>query len=135
MPAEPPRPLRYLSFAEVLDLHGRVVVQAGGAAGVRDLGSLESAVARPRATFGGDDLYPDLAAKAAALGHALMANHPFRDGNKRVGHAAMEVFLVLTGFELAAEVDEAERVILDVASGRRSGEALADWVRAHLRPV
>jgi death-on-curing protein len=135
VPTEPSRPLRYLSLAEVLDIHGRVVAQAGGTQGVRDLGALESAVAQPRASFGGEDLYRDVAAKAAALGHALIANHPFLDGNKRAGHAAMEVFLVLNGFELAPDVDEAERVILDVAAGRFSRERLAEWVRAHLRPT
>jgi death-on-curing protein len=135
VPAEPARPLRYLSLAEVLDLRGQVVALTGGARGLRDLRALESAVAEPRAALGGEDPYPDLAAKAAALGHAVIANRPFLDGNNRVGHAAMEVFLLLNGSELAAEVGEAERVILDVAAGRRSREWLADWIRAHLRPA
>ena len=63
---------------------------------------LESAVAQPRQTFGGADLYPSLAAKAAALAHALDLGHPFVDGNKRIGHAAMEVFLMLNYFEIEA---------------------------------
>lgn len=129
-----PGSLRYLSLAEILDLHGRVIAQSGGMHGLRDLGLLESAAAQPRATFGGKELYPDLAAKAAALGHALISNHPFVDGNKRVGHAAMEVFLLLNGAELVADVDDAERVILDVAGGNRSRDQLAEWIRKRLRP-
>lgn len=129
-----PGSLRYLSLAEILDLHGRVIAQSGGMHGLRDLGLLESAAAQPRATFGGTELYPDLAAKAAALGHALISNHPFVDGNKRVGHAAMEVFLLLNGAELVADVDDAERVILDVAGGNRSRDQLAEWIRKRLRP-
>lgn len=74
---------RYLSLAEVVDLHQRVVVQGGGASGLRDLSVLESAVAQPRAAYDGQALYPDLCAKAAALGHALVANHPFVGGNTR----------------------------------------------------
>jgi death-on-curing protein len=77
--------IRYLTLAEVLELHRLVVEQTGGAAGLRDLGALEAAVAQPRQSFGGQDLYPSLAAKVAALGFGLIANHAFVDGNKRVG--------------------------------------------------
>jgi death-on-curing protein len=111
-----------------------LVEATGGASGVRDLGLLESAVAQPRMTFGGQDLYPELADKAAALGYSLIQNHPFTDGNKRVGHAAMEALLMLNGAELEATVDEAERVILDVAASRMSREAFTDWVRTHTHP-
>ena len=127
-------PLRYLRLAEVLELHRLVLAQAGGADGLRDLGGLESAVAQPRATFDGADLYPTLAAKAAALGHALALNHPFVDGNKRVAHAALETFLVLNGYELAADVDEAEHAMLALASGELSREQLTAWVERLLRP-
>lgn len=67
-------------------------------------------MAQPEASFGGDDLYPDLASKAAALGHSLIQNHPFVDGNKRIGHAAMEVFLLLNGHEIAASVADQEKI-------------------------
>lgn len=91
-------------------LHRLVLDQSGGATGLRDLGALESAVGQPRQSFGGVDLYPHLPSKAAALGFSLIQNHPFVDGNKRVGHAALETFLQLNGAELSASVDEAERV-------------------------
>ena len=73
-------------------------------------------------TFGGEDLYPTLVDKAAALGFSLILNHPFLDGNKRIGHAVMEVFLILNGYEISATVDEQEQVILALAAGRMSRE-------------
>ena len=126
--------MRYLSLAEVLVLHEQIVAQSGGASGLRDLGALQSAVAQPRATFDGVDLYPSLADKAAALAHSLVVNHPFVDGNKRVGHAALETFLVLNGFELVASVDEAERTFLALAAGALSRPDLAAWIEDHLKP-
>ncbi len=124
--------MRYLTLGEVLDLHRRILLRSGGAGGIRDLGALESAVAQPRMTFGGTELYIDMAAKAAALCFSLIQNHPFVDGNKRVGHAAMETFLVLNGFEITATLDEQERVMLAVASGSGSRDDLAEWLREHM---
>jgi death-on-curing protein len=92
--------IRYLTLEEVLELHRLALEQSGGLDGVRELGGLESAVAQPQMAFGGQELYPSLAEKAAALGFSLVCNHPFMDGNKRIGHAAMETFLVLNGWEL-----------------------------------
>lgn len=74
--------MRYLTLGEVLGIYRRVMEQSGGMAGIRDLGALESAVAQPRMTFSGEDLYPTLVEKAAALGFSLIQNHPFADGNK-----------------------------------------------------
>lgn len=82
----------------------------------------------------GLDLYPTLADKAAALCFSLVGNHPFVDGNKRVGHAATETFLVLNGAEIDAHLDEQERVMLDLAAGRIDRGQLADWLRQHLNP-
>ena len=89
--------MRYLALAEVVELHRRLLDATGGVRGIRDLGALESAVAQPKMTFAGLELYPTLVEKAASLGFSLVGNHPFVDGNKRVGHAAMETFLVLNG--------------------------------------
>lgn len=107
--------------------------QSGGLHGVRDLGGLESAVAQPQMTFGGQDLYPCLPTKAAALAFSLIRNHPFFDGNKRIGHLAMEMFLVLNGHELDAGVDEQERIILGLAAGELRCEEFAEWVRSTMR--
>ena len=80
--------MRYLTIEEVLELHRLVITQSGGGSGVRDPNALDSALAQPRMTFGGVNLYPTAVEKAAALGFALVMNHPFVDGNKRIGHAA-----------------------------------------------
>jgi death on curing protein len=124
--------VRYLTLNEALELHRRVIGQSGGSLGVLNLDALESALAQPRMTFGGKDLYPSLADKAAALGYSLIQNHPFLDGNKRTGHAAMEVFLFLNGFEIQASVDEQERIVLQVASGEKDRKAFAVWLRDHV---
>lgn len=126
--------IRYLSLEEVLELHRLVLRQSGGLEGVRDLGGLESAVAQPQMTFDGQDLHPCLPTKAAALGFSLIRNHPFVDGNKRIGHLAMEMFLVLNDHELDAGVDEQERIILGLAAGELSREDFAGWVRSRMRP-
>ena len=125
--------MRYLQLEEVVELHARVIKQSGGAAGIRDRASLESSVAQPLQSFDGRELYPSLAAKAASLGYFLIANHSFMDGNKRVGHAAVEVTLVLNGFELSASVDEQERVVLAIASGTVSREEFASWIEPYVR--
>ena len=126
--------IRYLSLEEILELHRLVLRQSGGLGGVRDLGGLESACAQPHMTFDGQDLYPCLPTKAAALGFSSIRNHPFVDGNKRIGHLAMEMFLVLNDHELDAGVDEQERIILGLAAGELSREEFAGWVRSRMRP-
>ncbi len=85
-------------------------------------------------TFNENDLYPTLADKTAALGFSLIQNHPFVDGNKRIGHASMEVFLVLNGFEISAPVLEQEQIILNVASGALDRVGLSAWLRGHIVP-
>jgi death-on-curing protein len=125
--------IRYLSLPEVLELHRLILEQSGGGPGVRDRGAVESALAQPQMTFGGQDLYPNLADKAAALCFSLVCNHPFVDGNKRVGHAAMETFLVLNGWELSAPVEEQEQVVLNMAAGALPREQFTAWVQSHLQ--
>ena len=124
--------IRYLTLVEVLNLHRQIIEQSGGALGVRDLGALQSALAQPRMTFSGEDLYPTLVDKAAALGFSIIMNHPFVDGNKRTGHAAMETFLVLNGLEISASVDEQEQVILALASGNSRRESFVEWLKKHI---
>jgi len=127
--------MRYLTLIEVLNLHRQIIEQSGGALGVRDLGALESALAQPRMTFGGEDLYPTLVDKAAAVGFSIIMNHPFVDGNKRTGHAAMETFLVLNGMEISASVDEQEQVILALASGNSGRESFVEWLKQHITAI
>ena len=127
--------MRYLSLGEIVGLHQALLDQTGGATGIHDLGGLESALAQPRATFGGGDLHSTLVQKAAALAFSLTLNHPFVDGNKRVAHAAMEVFLVLNGLELVGAVDEQERLMLDLADGQVTREQLTAWLEQHTKPA
>jgi len=124
--------MRYLILNEVLELYRRIIEQSGGLAGIRDLDALESALAQPRMTFGGKELYPTLIEKAATLGFSLIKNHPFVDGNKRIGHAAMEAFLILNGFEVDALVEEQEKIVLQVAAGELEREEFTDWLRGHV---
>jgi death on curing protein len=124
--------MRYLTLGEVVELHRLVLTVTGGASGIRDLGVLASAVAQPRATFGGSDMYPSLIEKAGALGFALVQSHPFVDGNKRVAHAAMATFLLLNGADIDATVDEQEQLMLDLASSRVTRIQLVDWLRQHV---
>lgn len=126
--------MRYLSLAEVTELHRLVIEATGGSHGLRDLGALESAIAQPRMTFGGEDLYRTPIDKAAALGFTLVQNHPFLDGNKRVGHAAMETFLVLNGFEIDAAAEEQEQLMLGLAAGDIDRSEFLNWLRDHVRP-
>jgi death-on-curing protein len=127
--------MRYLTLGEVVALHRAILESAGGAPGIRDLGALESALAQPRASFGGTDLHESLHAKAAALGFSLAMNHAFVDGNKRVAHAAMDVFLILNGFEIGASVDQQEQLMLHLAAGKMTREQLTEWLDKHLKPA
>jgi death-on-curing protein len=92
----------YLSLKQVLALHAEQLHRHGGARGLRDKGALEAALARPAMTFGGEDLYVDLAAKAAALMHSLALNHPFVDGNKRVAAHAALLLIVFNGADITS---------------------------------
>jgi death-on-curing protein len=124
--------MRYLSVAEVFVVHRQIIDQSGGSPGIRDLGALHSAIAQPRQTFDGADLYPSLIDKAAVLGFTIIANHPFVDGNKRVGHAAMDIFLVLNGHEIRASVDDQEELILSIAKGKAGRKELGAWLQKHV---
>jgi death-on-curing protein len=83
-------------------------------------------------TFGGQELYPTIVEKASALGFSLIKNHPFVDGNKRTGHAAMEVFLILNGYEIQADVNEQEQVILQVAANEMGRDSFTAWLRSRI---
>ncbi len=124
--------MHLLTLEKILEIHALLLKQSGGGEGLRDPGALESAVAQPTMTFDGIDLYETLVAKAAALGHSLIQNHPFIDGNKRIGHAAMEITLVMNGYEIVAEADVQEAVILTVASGNMSRLDFTKWLEQNV---
>jgi death on curing protein len=121
---------KWLDREIVIAIHDVQLTEHGGRAGTRDLGLLDSALARPLnlAVYGD----PDFATLAAAYGHSIARNHPFTDGNKRTAFVAMELFLVLNGFELVADDAACVSVMLDVAAGAIEEEALARWIRAQV---
>ena len=125
--------IRSVSIAEILETYQRIMQQTGGLVAIRDFGALESALAQPYMTFGGNELYPSLAEKAAALGFSLIQNHPFADGNKRTGHAAMAMFLKVNGYNINASIDEQTEIILSVAAGKLSRDEFTKWLSNHIQ--
>lgn len=121
----------WLTRDVVLAIHEEQLAEHGGGEGVRDLGLMESALARPQnlAAYG----EPDIPALAAALGFGLARNHPFVDGNKRTAYVAVETFLVLNGLDLVAGDAECVVVMLDLAAGELPEEGFAAWLRDNMR--
>ena len=125
--------MRYFTLEEMLYLHDRVIKRTGGRAGIRALALLESAIYRPASTFGGEDLYPDLFSKAAALVHSLVNNHPFTDGNKRTAYAAGARFLFVNGYTVRAMQRSVVKFLLDVEAKKLSPNGIAVWFRRHAK--
>jgi death-on-curing protein len=119
----------YLDIDQILFIHRSQIQRFGGLKGLRDRGALQAAIARPQMTFGGEDLYPELPDKVAALMHSLVMNHPFVDGNKRVGAHAAIAFLIANGFVPEFSPRELVEITLATARGEMSAEALAIWIR------
>lgn len=121
---------------KVLLLHQLMAQETGGDSGVRDVGLLDSALESVYATFDGQDLYPTKEEKAARLGFALISNHAFVDGNKRIGMYIMLTFLEANGLKVRPTNEEVVRVGLAVASGQMKYEELLAWVRQNMeKPV
>ena len=123
--------MKKLSKKQILMLHTQLIQQTGGSDGVRDYNLLDSALENPFQSFGGEELYPTIQAKAARLGYGLIKNHCMVDGNKRIGTHAMLVFLVLNGIELKYTQKELYETILDIAAGKIEYEDLLQWVLDH----
>ena len=124
-----------LTKEQVLLLHKAIFERYGGSYGVRDEGLLDSALEAPFMTFGGEDLYPDELEKIVRFGFGLISNHPFHDGNKRIGALVMLTLLELNGYKIDATNKEFSDIIYDVASGSegKDFEDLLDWIRKHTR--
>lgn len=119
----------YLTAEQVLFLHDRLIEESGGEHGVRDLGGLESALARPQAAFGGTEFYPDLMTKAAVVMDGIIRNHPFLDGNKRAGISTAAMFLEMNGYRLTATNEELEAFVLRVTTAKPDIKEIAEWFR------
>lgn len=124
--------MNLLTKRQIILLHSLLIQESGGTDGLRDEGLLDSAVRQPYQTFGGVDLYPTIIDKAVRLGYSLITDHPFVDGNKRIGTHAMLVFLDLNGIELEYEDEDLIRLILQIAAGQADDHVLEAWVRGHL---
>ena len=123
--------MKTLSKNQVTALHSALIREFGGIDGIRDEGLLESALAAPFQTFGGEPVYPSLQAKAAQLGFGLIRNHPFVDGNKRIGAHTMLVFLAVNGIELRYEQQDLIDIVLAVAAGQIDRQRLLQWILDH----
>ena len=121
--------MKYLYPKQILYLHEQIIERSGGLGGLCDQSLLESAIYRPQATFGGHDLYPDLFSKAEALGHSLILNHAFVDGNKRTGFTAMRLMLRLNGYDLRASSRTKFHFVMSVALKKFTEQEMTDWLR------
>jgi death-on-curing protein len=124
----------FLTLDEILEIHRDQITRYGGTTGIRDLGLLQSAAAMPAAAFEGRYLHGDLFEMAAAYLFHITCNHPFLDGNKRVGTVAAIVFLELNGLELEAEGDSLEALVTAVAEGRADKPQIAEFFRSNTHP-
>ena len=127
--------IRSVTIAEILETYQQIMQLSGGLVAIRDFGALESSLAQPYMTFDGNELYPSLAEKAAALGFSLIQNHPFADGNKRTGHAAMAMFLAINGYKINASIDEQTEIILSVAASKLSRDEFTKWLLNHIQEL
>ena len=127
--------IRFPELAEVLQLHRIQVETFGGSHGLRDLGLLQSALAQPRMSFGGNYVHADLAEMAGAYIYHLARNHAFVDGNKRIATATAILFLNLNGTDLIAAPLELADIVIRAASGSAQKHELADFIRRHARPL
>ena len=124
--------MNMLTKQQILLLHTQLIRQSGGTDGVRDEGMLDSAISQPFQTFDDMELYPSIVDKAVRLGYGLITNHPFVDGNKRIGTHAMLVTLDINGIELQYQDEDLIQLILKIASGKADDHVLRTWVLAHI---
>ena len=118
--------------SEVLRIHERMIAEYGGASGVRDQAGMESALARPFATFDGVELLGEPVEKAAAIIESILINHPYVDGNKRTGYVLMRLILLYFGWDIRAEEDDKYHFVISVASGQWKYEQILEWLKEKL---
>jgi death-on-curing protein len=119
-----------ISIEQVITIHEILIDKFGGAKGLRDLALLESALSRPYQTFGGTELHENQFQKAAAIIQSLLINHPFIDGNKRIGFVVMRLILLEKGWEINATQDEKYLFVLNIASGKMEFNEISDWIKS-----
>ncbi|MDZ8087699.1 MAG: type II toxin-antitoxin system death-on-curing family toxin [Nostoc sp. DedQUE12b] len=124
---------KFLTISQVLNIHQRQIQRFGGTSGVRDEGLLDSALAQPQATFGGELLHPTIHEQATAYLYHLAMNHPFIDGNKRTAFAVMLTFLSLNGYTLNLSQEQAYNLVIQVVQKEISKEELSTFLELHLQ--
>ena len=120
-----------LTKEQVVSIHSSLIKASGGTDGVRDDGLLESALESPFQTFDGHDLYPSIIQKAARIGYSLVSNHPFIDGNKRIGIHIMLVFLAINGIDISCTQEDLINIGLSLADDTMTFEELSVWLSSH----
>jgi death-on-curing protein len=120
-----------IDLNEVLSIHQIIMGKFGGSSKVRDLNALKSALNRPFATFDKNDLYPTPIDKAAALIESIVINHPFVDGNKRMGYVLMRLLLLKFRFDIKADQNEKYEFVVRIASGELKIEQITSWLHEH----
>ena len=128
-------PWHYVSVDDALYLHERIIVDYGGLPGLRDWGLLESALASPKQTMFGEELYPDIYNKTAILLFSLVKNHAFVDGNKRTGTVIMARFLHMNGYRLTADNVSLYQFVIQIATSELDKEAIANWLRLNTTTI
>ena len=123
--------MKYLTREQVIKLHQALIETSGGSSGIRDEGMLDSALKTPLQTFDENELFPSVLDKAVRLAFGLIKNHPFIDGNKRIGTHVMLIFLALNNIMLSYKDEELIDIILKVASGEANENDLYTWIKNH----
>ena len=122
-----------IELQDVLNIHNILIDKFGGSKGVRDQGSLESAINRPFATFEKHDLYPTPSDKAAAILESILINHPFIDGNKRTAYVLMRLLLLNYGFDILTDQDDKYKMVISASKGDLRFDEIKNWIEIRLR--
>jgi death on curing protein len=122
-----------ISFSEVILIQDILIEKYGGSRGIRDRGLLESALSRPFQTFDKRDLFDTDLQKAAALIESLITNHPFIDGNKRIGYVVMRLFLLDRGLDIKCSQTDKYEFVIKIASGKTDFDEICNWIKNHLK--
>lgn len=125
--------MKYLGYRQSLWVYRRIIEETGGSPGIRDEGLLRSALARPQASFGGQDLYPTLFEKAAALAESMVRNHPFIDGNKRMAWECLDLVLEMNGFVITASQDQGLDLLMKIIERKAAVQDVAEWLAKHTK--
>ncbi len=124
-----------IATEEAVYVHNILIAQFGGSSGIRDYGALAAALARPFQTFAGNELYPDVLSKAAALIESILTNHPFVDGNRRTGYVLMRLLLKKSGIDINVGEDEKYAFVIKIARGEMHHSDILSWLAQNTGPV